>query len=727
MPLIASLLIAGSGWLVFAEEWRPRHALIPPSGVLNLGQPPAPLEVLLSGPDDPAGQAAWLAGIKAWRTAHLPRLRYDASEYSRPELTWTQRVFSQNQMLVWDRTFYDPEKREYTVERYLADVEGRLGPIDAVLIWHVYPNLGVDDRNSFDLLRDLPGGIAALKDVVDRFQRRGVKVFFPTLAWDTGTRPVGTPVATALAELLKEIGADGINFDTLDAPPVEFHAAAAAAGHPLALEPQFAVRDESLAWSTLGWNDWVTWEDLTYPFVPMLSKAKWLESRHMVNVTDRFTRDKTNSLQHAWFNGVGYATMENLWGFWYMMTPRDAEAVLRLTRIERGLAELLVSPDWEPHTPTLQSGVFASRFPGSRQTLWTLVNRNEYDVNAEQLRVPHRAGLRYYDLWRGRELTPAVTGGRATLSFAVEGLGFGAVLAVEDTPPTAALNELLAFMAARSARRLADYSRLWQPLPQTMLEIRPTQAVETPPPGMLRIPAGDYAFAVRGIEVEGGNDPGVDVQYPWEDAPRRFHQHRLQLSSFFIDRTPVTNAAYKSFLDATRYHPADDHNFLRDWRDGTYPEGWAVKPVTWVSIEDARAYAAWAGKRLPHDWEWQYAAQSTDGRLYPWGPEWNPRAVPSLDHGRTRRPPTDGDAFPQAASPFGVLDLVGNVSQWTDEFLDEHTRAAILRGAASYQPRGSLWYFPQTYRLDEHQKYLLMSPGRDRAGTIGFRCVVDAR
>ena len=380
VPLIASLLIAGSSWLVFAEEWRPRHALIPPSGVLNLGQPPAPLEVLLSGPDDPAGQAAWLAGIKAWRTAHLPRLRYDASEYSRPELTWTQRVFSQNQMLVWDRTFYDPEKREYTVERYLADVEGRLGPIDAVLIWHVYPNLGVDDRNSFDLLRDLPGGIAALKDVVDRFHRRGVKVFFPTLAWDTGTRPVGAPVATALAELLKEIGADGINFDTVDAPPVEFHAAAAAAGHPLALEPQFAVRDESLAWSTLGWNDWVTWEDLTYPFVPMLSKAKWLESRHMVNVTDRFTRDKTNSLQHAWFNGVGYATMENLWGFWYMMTPRDAEAVLRLTRIERGLAELLVSPDWEPHTPTLQSGVFASSFPGRRETLWTLVNRNEYDV-----------------------------------------------------------------------------------------------------------------------------------------------------------------------------------------------------------------------------------------------------------------------------------------------------------------------------------------------------------
>ena len=83
------------------------------------------------------------------------------------------------------------------------------------------------------------------------------------------------------------------------------------------------------------------------------------------------------------------------------------------------------------------------------------------------------------------------------------------------------------------------------------------------------------------------------------------------------------------------------------------------------------------------------------------------------------------DAYPKGASPFGVLDIEGNISQWTDEFRDEHTRAAIIRGAASYQPRGSVWYFPQTYRLDEHQKFLLMSPGRDRSGTIGFRCVAD--
>jgi iron(II)-dependent oxidoreductase len=216
------------------------------------------------------------------------------------------------------------------------------------------------------------------------------------------------------------------------------------------------------------------------------------------------------------------------------------------------------------------------------------------------------------------------------------------------------------------------------------------------------------------------------VQYPWENEPRRFHRHQIHVDSFYIDRTPVTNSEFRKFLETTHYHPEDDHNFLHDWKSGSYPEGWQNKPVTWVSIEDARAYASWAGKRLPHEWEWQYAAQSTDGRSYPWGSDWKSYALPAVDSGANMQPPSDVTAFIGGASPFGVLDLIGNVSQWTDEYRDPHTRAAIIRGGASYQPRGSIWYFPQTYRLDEHQKYLLMSPGRDRAGTIGFRCVVDA-
>jgi gamma-glutamyl hercynylcysteine S-oxide synthase len=711
----------------FSDEWKPRHGLVLPPGAPDLGVPAAPDAVFLPGPQTSEQAEKWRAGIKQWRNDRLAEYHYHGSQYQRPELAWTQRIFSQCQLLVWDRSFYDPVRHEYTVDVFLADLERRIGPIDAVLIWPVYPNLGVDDRNQFDLLRDLPGGIPALRKVVEQFHQRSVHVMFPILAWDTGTRDEGAPPALVFPQLLKEIGADGINFDTLESAPRDFRTASDAIGHPLALEPQFAVHDESFAWSNISWNDWVTWEDVAYPFVPMVSKVKWLEPRHTVNVNDRFTRDKTDSLQHAFFNGEGYATLENLWGFWYGMTPRDAETVLRISKIERAFAPNLSSAAWEPHVPMLQAGVFASAFPTANSTLWTIVNRNEYDVTGEELRVQAQPGIHYFDLWHGVELLPRANGTQGTLSFSIDALGFAAVLATSEAPVPALLQTLLDDMAARSAQPLSGYSRQWKFVAQTLVAAAPTKVPAAVPPGMLRIPEADFDFAVQGIEIEGGNDPGVDVQYPGEDAPRRFHRKRMHIPSFYIDRTPVTNQQFKEFLDATKYHPADDHNFLRDWKNGTYPDGWRTKPVTWVAIEDARAYAAWAGKRLPHDWEWQYAAQSTDGRMYPWGNDWDAQAVPPAAHGRLMRAPANVDAYPKGASPFGVLDLEGNISQWTDEFRDEHTRAAIVRGAASYQPRGSVWYFPQTYRLDQHQKYLLMSPGRDRSATIGFRCVMDAQ
>jgi gamma-glutamyl hercynylcysteine S-oxide synthase len=74
-----------------------------------------------------------------------------------------------------------------------------------------------------------------------------------------------------------------------------------------------------------------------------------------------------------------------------------------------------------------------------------------------------------------------------------------------------------------------------------------------------------------------------------------------------------------------------------------------------------------------------------------------------------------------------VLDLVGNVWQWTDEYHDPHTRAAVLKGGSHYRPEKSHWYFPQARQLNQHGKYLLLAPSLDRSACIGFRCVADAQ
>jgi formylglycine-generating enzyme required for sulfatase activity len=389
------------------------------------------------------------------------------------------------------------------------------------------------------------------------------------------------------------------------------------------------------------------------------------------------------------------------------------------------MAPFFASEEWQPFYPMASYGVFASRWPSGGRTLWTIVNRNAYDVDGRQMTIPFAGGARYFDLYHGIELHPNREGADMVLSFPIEAHGYGAVLVVQGDPDSN-VAALLAQMKMISARPLAAYSNEWTPLPQSMVEIKSTIAATSAPQGMVKISGGDFDFKVEGIEIEGHNDAGVDVQYPWEKNARRFHNHRLAVKPFYIDKYPVTNVAFKAFLDATHYRPADDLNFLKDWTNGQYPQGWDNKPVTWVSQDDARAYAAWAGKRLPREWEWQFAAQGTDGRLYPWGNDWDAAAVPAPDRGRTLSAPDAVDAHPRGASPFGVMDLVGNVWQWTDEYADTHTRAAILRGGSHYQPTGAIWYFPQAFRNDQHGKLLLMAPGYDRSGTTGFRCVMDA-
>ena len=718
LPQTAVLVVIVSA-LSLAQDsrFKPANQQIPVPECLTM-------KGLWEGGSKPCSQTeheAWLADIAHWRNERRIRIGYDGARYDLAELKWTQSSFIQPQMMVQDRYFYDPVAGKYTVDRYLDDLEKRYGGIDAVLIWPTYPNMGIDNRNQHDLIRSMPGGVAGVRQMIADFHRRGVRVLFPMMMWDEGTRDPGPPWPEAIASLMAEVGADGINGDTQDGVPLAFSLAADKTGHRLAFEPEGSPADEALAW------DVMTWGQYQFPFTPLVDKYKWLETRHMVNISHRWNRDKTDDLQFAFFNGIGWESWENIWGIWNGITPRDAEATRRVAAIERGVAPFLISKDWEPMSPMLRYGIFASRWPLGDETVWTIVNRNEYDVEGNQMEVPAEPGLRYFDLYHGVELKGQIMpGGRTVLAFSIEAKGYGAVLATKTAPDQKVLASM-SRMKELTTTPLAGYSHQWKVLPQQIVPIQATKAAASAPDGMIKIPGADFLYRVSGVEIEGFNDAGVDVQYPWEESPRRFHEHPMHVNSFYIDKFPVTNVAFKKFVDSTHYHPKDDLNFLRDWKDGSYPPGWENKPVTWVSQGDARAYASWAGKRLPHEWEWQYAAQSGDGRLYPWGNDWDNSAVPLPDKSRTMRGPDAVDAHPKGTSPFGVMDMVGNVWQWTEEFVDEHTRGGILRGGSYYQPQGSIWYFPQAYKLNEHGKLLLMSDSMDRSGGIGFRCVVDAQ
>jgi iron(II)-dependent oxidoreductase len=231
---------------------------------------------------------------------------------------------------------------------------------------------------------------------------------------------------------------------------------------------------------------------------------------------------------------------------------------------------------------------------------------------------------------------------------------------------------------------------------------------------MVEVPPGEYRYWATVTD-----DGSAVIPYPDLSTPRT-----LWMKKYFIDRYPVTNSQYLQFLEASHYKPKDPSNFLRHWQGGKIPRGWERHPVVWVSLEDARAYAHWAGKRLPTAEEWQCAAQGRDGRTYPWGNGLDSSKC-NFRIGHT----TKVDAYPGGRSPYGVMDCIGNVWQLTaDEYDDGPYRFTMIRGGSYYHPTSSIWYLQGgPVPVHRQQMLLLGGEGLNRCATVGFRCVRDAR
>ncbi|CAO3690633.1 unnamed protein product [Rhizopus microsporus] len=703
----------------------------------------------VDGPSSPRDYLEWNARIRKWRLEQQAKKNeygQSTTGHDVPSLQWAQRSYAQHNVMLHDLFLFDPVTNTYTTDKLLKDIEERYGVVDSVVIWPSFPNLGCDSRNEEDYFRCLPGGTAAIKALVADLHHKNIKVIFPVLGWDNGTRDPQAPWSYILPRLFKEFNVDGMAGE-FSYFPQDFWMSSLAIGHPLVYVSQASSKhslnqaSETDDTFTLQWNTMDTAKYDTSSRIPTVSSRKLIESRHMTHASDKWCRNKTSLIQHAFFNGIGIEIWENIFGIWNQLTPRDAEAIRRTTSILRCFGpDFFTSPEWEPHCPCVRwETVFSSKFPSrnvSDQCVWTFVNRGPVAVTGHQMTVNYHIGLQFYDVWRGVEITPTnIIDGLATLSFDIEPYGYGCIFATSDVSALpSGFEVLMETMRRRSKIPLTSIpissTILWQELDQvTVSKLAPEGTC-----GMVRIEGCDnYVFTVKGLESRPDctrEYPGMDIKYPWEFQPSKIHApYRMKIKTFYMDAYPVTEAQFKEFLDATNYKPEDPTNFLKHWICGCYPASRANKPVVHVSIEDARAYAKWAGKRLPHEWEWQYVAQAgTEYKTYPWGNEWDASKVPEVYSGRERlypdHPPADVDAFPNGRSCFGVYDLTGNVWQWTDVYQDQHTRAAIIRGGSYYQPKNGQ-YFPQAYRNDEHGKYILMSPSVDRCATIGFRCVKD--
>jgi formylglycine-generating enzyme required for sulfatase activity len=227
---------------------------------------------------------------------------------------------------------------------------------------------------------------------------------------------------------------------------------------------------------------------------------------------------------------------------------------------------------------------------------------------------------------------------------------------------------------------------------------------------MILIPAGDFLM--------GSTD--ADKQAQNNEKPQR----KVYLDAYYMYKTEVTVAQYRKFCTATNRTMPPEPDWK--WQD--------IHPIVNVSWNDAKAYADWAGVVLPTEAQWEKAARGGDGRIYPWGNEWDETKCAYWSNsgkGKTTRGTHTVGSFPTGASPYGVMDMSGNVWEWCADWYraDYYKNASVknptgpltgdnrvLRGGSWYSDYGGDNYYRGAYRIYGGSPYYYYSIG------VGFRC-----
>lgn len=219
--------------------------------------------------------------------------------------------------------------------------------------------------------------------------------------------------------------------------------------------------------------------------------------------------------------------------------------------------------------------------------------------------------------------------------------------------------------------------------------------------GMVIVPAGEFTMGSDGW---------------W---PKSQPAHKRSLKAYYIDKYEVTNARYKTFIDATGRRPP------AHWINGKMPQAKTNHPVVNVSWHDAYEFCKWEGKRLPTEPEWEKAARGTDERDFPWGKIFAKEKAntPQYGHGDT----LPVGSFEAGKSPYGAYDMAGNAFEWTDDWFKPYPGSKHKDENAGKTLRGGSWYDCTTYKCgisSPTYNRIAFQPNTSNA-TFGFRCVAD--
>ncbi|SDT26599.1 SUMF1/EgtB/PvdO family nonheme iron enzyme [Microlunatus soli] len=624
---------------------------------------------IIAAPDDPAQWPAWRAALERWREDAVGRHEYRGDLYRRRDLAWAAQCYVVSQVWLWDELLYDADRGCFTPDRLIDDARQRFGGFDGIVLWHAYPIIGLDDRNQWDYYRLVPG----LADLVERLHHLGVKVFLDYNPWDTGTRRTGED-ADELALLIKDLDADGVFLDTLKEGGDRLLDTLHAARDGVAVEGESTVPLARVEDHPLSWAQWFADSE-----APGVVRSHWYERRHMMHHVRRWHRDHHEELQSAWLNGIGVMVWEVVFGSWVGWNDRDALTLRRMSAAQRALHELLVEGDWTPlgglDADAAERGLYGSIFGTDDQALVAVINRSDVDTHVTVAAPIDDADG--YDLWPGSRTS--VQDGRATITVPARGIGgLWVTTGSADTGWLTALD-------ADPPRSTAFPYRL-------AMRTVPAPSREAPDgAGRVIISAGTFPLTVRYRCRETGMYEQAPFVDEWKPLAPRLHDLRTLERVAVLDHpvavatSEVDERSFARFVSSTGHRPPEDHH-RPTWLDRTVEESDPQRPVTEISLDDARAYAGWIGGRLPTEDEWQLAAGQ---------PGWR-RGEP----------------------------LIWNLTE--SEHRDGRSRYLMLKGGSHYTAPDSPWYVdggPQD--PDFALKYLVPGLGLDRSPTVGFRLAWD--
>lgn len=686
---------------------------------------------------------------------------FDNSLYERDDLEWVRRTYLAVMQQAWDQSFYDRFEGKYNYAEQLKKYNSIFGYPDIYGIWPTWPRLGVDMRNQWDLYDDLPGGTTQLRNFASMSRQNNTRFFIAYNPWDQSTRQEN-PYA-GMARLIKEIEADGVVLDTRGSSSKELQAAADSVREGVVMYSEGMAVPKDMPGIVSGRVHNAIF------LSPELNLNKIIKPEFaMFRVLDVGEAILHREIAVAFFNG--YGSELNLYRPGrYHQIDSDYEFLARTTMILRENSDAFMDRDWLPLIGSGKDNLHINRWEDDDKLIYTVLNMDPSGCEEALVERGGEEGYHYVSLWHHRDAEvvemddknyikvsaapypESYTGTRQEGSLDCIAR-FPVLLSAEmkedtlfikseregeikiwNTAPSYEaepvemeiqeglkldINEIFPDYEGKIVIQLFSGSELKDEVitefrgatPWLISEREKTQPHRGRVPGnMVLIPSAEISYELK------SNDDFIP--YP-ESSMEKVHA----IDSFLIDKYPVTNEQYYRFISETGYSPRDTVNYLKHWVNGVYELGKEKYPVVWVSLEDAKAYTKWAGKRLPTEAEWQLAARGTDNRLWPWGDEFHGTKCNNA-FGRL----TPVDAFSKGQSPYGVMDMVGNVWQLTGDVYDNGTYYfVIMRGGSYYKPTSSWWYVqggPQP--LDKRQMLLLVSPGFDRNATVGFRCVRD--